>query len=120
MRYITIGTVSSEKEFQEVIARVEGDRIYQLAELVTTITAAEQKGFAAERKRWDDVPNEGAIKIYSSAGTAAGSIWAAIEVGHDGMTLTLLKIVDRFSGGEREAAELLADALDRRSRSKRP
>jgi hypothetical protein len=117
MRYIALGTVSSEQEFQEVVVQASGEQVYELTELLTTLDAAERTGFKSEQKRWAAAPSATSIKIYSGdPKPPASSIWAAIEVCADG-TLKLLKIVNTFGGGNQEANDLLADAIHRRNRS---
>ncbi|MGF1641698.1 MAG: hypothetical protein ACFCUO_12180 [Rhodospirillales bacterium] len=112
-----------------------------MAELLAICSGVEKSGFAAERKRLDAISG-GAVRridetwqalparateidgpgfVYSGGRpkTVEPSIWAVLEVDAAGRTLTLVKIVDTFTGGQDEERELLADAQDRKERGER-
>jgi hypothetical protein len=141
VRYIRIGTEHSREELLAVARAAEGDRKDQVAEFLTSVAEAERIGFGAERKLWDQVidgkilrmtaawqeppededrPPNG-VFIYAGSKPKRGerSIWAAVDVADHGSVLTLLKIVDTYTGGNAEEHDLLADALDRQQRGER-
>jgi hypothetical protein len=119
MRYVTLGTVSSLKEYQEVYTRASGERVFELVEFLKLVTNTEKRGIHTEAKRWINVPEESTVKLYmGDANPKEKAIWAAIQVEADGTTVTLLKIVDTYSGGESENYGLLADALDRKQKGR--
>jgi hypothetical protein len=143
--YIRLGTTNSRDELIQVAEAVKAARgnpiVLQLAELVRSVAAAEQNGFESERKRWDRVDPDGQVRrVVAVARTLPGkhrnpgggvyvyvgepgpnghAIWAAVEVGDDGRTLTLARITDRFGGGVREEQGLVQDTLDRLRRGTR-
>lgn len=127
--------VSSQDELIAVVRCAEGfaERRHVI-ELCKMLEGAEARGFASERKRCDVVSNGVVHRVRGSdrylpasaidhAGMVfvfrSGCVWAAVEVGADGRTLTLLKVYGAFSGNAKEEADLLADALDRQNRGER-
>lgn len=121
MHYVTVGTASSQQEFGAVTAALKGERLYQAAELLPSLAAIEREGFAGQSALWEEVSNEPTIKVYfgiPERGSEETAIWAAIEIGADGKSVTLLKITDAYTGGTNESNDLLADAIHRRDRSK--
>jgi hypothetical protein len=141
VHYVRLGKAFSKDELMAVVRNAQGDRKLQVAELLALLSAVERSGFASERKRLDSI-NSGSVQrvdeawqtlpeagedfgdggfVYAGGRkrVGKGSIWAAVEVGADGRTLTLLKIVDTFAGGNADEQELLADALDRKARGER-
>ena len=93
--------------------------MFQASELLDTLQNIERHGFARERNRWKDAPDEKAVKVYwDMPDPGETAIWAAIEVGADDRIVTMLKITDQYEGGNPEWHNLLADALDRRTRGK--
>jgi hypothetical protein len=119
MRYVTLGTVSSLKEYQDVFARASGERVFELLEFLKLVTNTEKRGVHTEGKRWINVPEDSAVKLYmGDPSPKEKAIWAAIQVEADEKTVTLLKIVDTYTGGETETRGLLGDALDRKQKGR--
>lgn len=132
MRYVRMAGVSSQDELKCLAE--EGRAKVELIEVLYALAGAERNGFKTERKRFDAVEDgvvtevgakdrvlpepetdyAGGVFVYK-----APPLWAAVEVGEDGQTLTLLKIFDAFSGNATEQADLLADAHDRQKRGER-
>jgi hypothetical protein len=123
MDFVKVGTVDSHTEFHSVWENLDKERMYQAVELLGSLANIESKGFAGEAMRWVSVDKEPAIKVYfgrTERGSVEGAIWAAIEIGTDNKSIRLLKITDRYAGGELEYENLLGDALYRRERSNWP
>lgn len=121
MKIVTLGTVSSGSEFDRLCKSAKGQRAIEMMEFTTSVAGIETKGFATERKRWRKTDLDEAVKIYVADSTPVGgetTIWAAIDVGADGKTVTLLKIVDSYGGGNHESDALLTDAVDRKQRGR--
>ena len=117
MKVVTLGTVSSDAELASVTAAAKRHLVIEAMECLVSIAAIEKHGFSREQKRWRTVAEDRTVKIYvGNAAPAFGvtTVWAAITLGADAKTVTLLKIVDSYGGGDDSG--LLADACDRKQR----
>lgn len=120
MRYVFVGTTSSEAEFQQVLAscrRRESRRrrIEELVEFLNMVTKCEELGLAATIHKWRRTAADPAVLLYYRDDQRDDTgIWAAVTAAPG--TVTLLKIVGTFGGGEQEREGLLADALHRKAR----
>ena len=119
MKFVTLGAVSSQREFEAACNGARGDQVLLMMEFLTLVAATEKRGLASVGKRWRGVPADAAMQLYVGApsGGMAG-IWAAVAVAADGRSVTLLKLVDTYRGGELEAEGLLGDARDRKRKGR--
>lgn len=122
VNYLVLGTVSSEAEFQAVVARIKAAadnrrQVREFVEFLNMVTKSEELGVPHEAKRWKSVAEDGAVQLYVSYPPPGQTgLWAAVAMAADlrTLTLTLLKMTDAFSGGESEHRALLGDALHRK------
>lgn len=121
MQFVRLGNVSSQAEYQEVLPRLTLNQVFDAAELLAMIADREKGRASPVRRRiaWRDVARDPAIKLFMGEPTGQeGALWAAV-VFEASDQVTLLKITDKYFGGERERENLLADALDRFERGVR-
>lgn len=122
VNYLILGTISSEQEFQRVVANIKAPgakrrRVRELVEFLNMVSNTEELGVAFEAKRWLHTAADSTVKLYyRQPRSGEAGIWAAVAVADDEVTVTMLKIVDTYGGGDGEQEELLADALHRKSR----
>ena len=122
VNYLVLGAVSSEAEFKLVVANIRasvGNRrcVRELVEFLNMVTKSEELGAHTEAKRWKAATDDSGVKLYfGKLKPGQSGIWAAVAVAADQRSLTLLKIVDTFGGGDNEHEGLLADALHRKAK----
>jgi hypothetical protein len=122
MRFISIGTASSEAELKAVRDRARGnkDRLCEYVALLKGIEWLESRGDIAEGWRWLPVPHFNEVNVFiGDKGRNRTAIWAAVEVGVISRVVTLLKMVDTYGDDVQEHEWLLQDALDRKQRGTR-
>jgi hypothetical protein len=119
MRYVRLGTVSSETEYVHCYQNADVHRTNEIMEFLRIVTESEKFGIGKEEKRWIRVPTEPTLRLYvGRPKNARLAIWAAVAVEQDAKSIILLKMVDTYSGSESERNNLLPDALDRKQRGK--
>ncbi|MBS0533204.1 MAG: hypothetical protein JSR72_04025 [Proteobacteria bacterium] len=89
-------------------------RIEQLVELLNMVSETERRGVRTEAKRWEHY--DATVKLYRGRAKSEAAIWAAVAIGDNQRSVTLIKIVDWYRDGDLEHSGLLADALDRYAR----
>ena len=122
MNYIRLEHASSELELRAVRDRAKGnkDRLCEYVGLLKWIEMLEARGIAAEHRRWVPVRQHIDVKLFvGDPGRNPTAIWAAVEIGPGGRTVTLLKVADTFDNDVRQHEELLQDALHRKERGER-
>lgn len=126
MRYISLGRISSQAEFSEIVTKIRNrtlaeNQVRGFAELLTLIDKTENRSFNTEQKRWIRTQQDSSVFTYAGPPDADGlnAIWAAVQIQSVNRMMVLLKLVDDYSGSSESHEGLLADALDRNARGTR-